>query len=175
MHSLSLWPRSGQSTTPISLQAQWLEGEPPLTRSSSLRALTSCDHRPRCGFGLASVSTLATAYVALSTYLTYTPSHGTRTLGLFVRAANAPAGGAGGGSGSSGGTQACGWAYQCPQESPCCTEYGQCSAGVACLSGCNPQGSYGQGYCAPVPACQSNNVRYSQLAGRVNYSTELRG
>jgi hypothetical protein len=33
---------------------------------------------------------------------------------------NAPAGGAGGGTSSSP-SKACGWDYQCPQESPCCT------------------------------------------------------
>lgn len=108
----------------------------------------------------ASVS-LATAYVAYSTYATTSPSL------LLVSAQNAPAGGAGSGgtsSSSSSSSKSCGWDYQCPQESPCCTEYGHCSAGVACLSGCNPQGSYGQGYCAPVPACQSANVSLLALS-----------
>ncbi|GAA5992461.1 hypothetical protein JCM10908_000827 [Rhodotorula pacifica] len=101
---------------------------------------------------------LTTAYIAYSTYATttYTASASNN---LLVRAANAPAGGAGGTTTGSG--QACGWNYQCPQESPCCTEYGQCSAGVACLSGCNPQGSYGQGYCAPVPVCQTANYTFA--------------
>ncbi|GAA6013381.1 hypothetical protein JCM8202_003126 [Rhodotorula sphaerocarpa] len=107
----------------------------------------------------------ATAYVAFSVWATHAPASG-RTA-LLVHAANAPAGGAGGGGGggSSGGSgQACGWDYTCPQESPCCTEYGHCSAGVACLAGCNPQGSYGQGYCAPVPACQSANYTFADAS-----------
>ncbi|GAA5967068.1 hypothetical protein JCM8115_003512 [Rhodotorula mucilaginosa] len=109
----------------------------------------------------ASVS-LASAYVAYSTYATTSPW---TTSSLLVSAQNAPAGGAGGGtSSSSSSSKPCGWDYQCPQESPCCTEYGHCSAGVACLSGCNPQGSYGQGYCAPVPACQSANYTFSDTS-----------
>ncbi|KPV76109.1 glycoside hydrolase family 16 protein, partial [Rhodotorula graminis WP1] len=56
---------------------------------------------------------------------------------------------------------ACGWASQCPQQQPCCSEYGYCSAGTACLGGCNPQGSYGQGYCAPMPVCSSKNYTFA--------------
>ncbi|GAA6051512.1 hypothetical protein JCM3770_000390 [Rhodotorula araucariae] len=72
-------------------------------------------------------------------------------------AAQAPAGG--GGTGSNSSSVACGWASSCPKESPCCSEYGYCSAGTSCLGGCNPQGSYGQGYCAPLPVC--NNANYT--------------
>ncbi|GAA6011634.1 hypothetical protein JCM11491_004713 [Sporobolomyces phaffii] len=35
---------------------------------------------------------------------------------------------------------------------------------MACLAGCNPQGSYGQGYCAPTPVCQSNNYTFSDTS-----------
>ncbi|GAA5915144.1 hypothetical protein JCM8208_002148 [Rhodotorula glutinis] len=73
--------------------------------------------------------------------------------------AQAPAGGSGTGSNSS--AVACGWASQCPQQQPCCSEYGYCSAGTACLGGCNPQGSYGQGYCAPMPVCESKNYTFA--------------
>ncbi|GAA5882417.1 hypothetical protein JCM3774_001833 [Rhodotorula dairenensis] len=104
---------------------------------------------------------LATAYVAYSCYSATEGS--SNSAALLVTAANAPAGGAGSGgdTSSSAPAQSCGWNYQCPKESPCCTEYGHCSAGVACLSGCNPQGSYGQGYCAPVPACQTANYTFA--------------
>jgi len=97
--------------------------------------------------------------------------------GVFAQ--NAPAGGAGVSNSS---TTACGWSSQCPQTAPCCSEFGYCSrsskssssrsrdsrltsklgnfenSGLACTAGCNPQGSFGQGYCAPTPVCQSGNV-----------------
>ncbi|BGP30347.1 putative glycosidase CRH2 [Rhodotorula toruloides] len=80
-------------------------------------------------------------------------------------AAQAPAGG--GGTGASTGTssgQTCGWASSCPKTAPCCTEYGYCSSGIGCLAGCNPQGSYGKGYCAPVPSCQSSNYTFADTS-----------
>ncbi|GAA5989180.1 hypothetical protein JCM5350_005112 [Sporobolomyces pararoseus] len=79
----------------------------------------------------------------------------------LVRAANAPAGGAGTSNSSS---TACGWASSCPQSSPCCSEFGYCSSGLSCLAGCNPQGSFGQGYCAPTPVCQSSNYTFSDTS-----------
>ncbi|GAA5851266.1 hypothetical protein JCM9279_007504 [Rhodotorula babjevae] len=92
----------------------------------------------------------ATALLALGTSLLLAPS---------PARAQAPAGGSGTGSNSS--AVACGWASQCPQQQPCCSEYGYCSAGTACLGGCNPQGSYGQGYCAPMPVCSSANYTFA--------------
>ncbi|BGP38232.1 putative glycosidase CRH2 [Rhodotorula kratochvilovae] len=74
-------------------------------------------------------------------------------------AAQAPAGG--GGTGSNSSSVACGWASACPKESPCCSEYGYCAAGTSCLGGCNPQGSYGEGYCAPLPVCSSANYTFA--------------
>ncbi|GAA5860741.1 hypothetical protein JCM8547_005520 [Rhodosporidiobolus lusitaniae] len=73
-------------------------------------------------------------------------------------AAQAPAGGTGTSTST---TAACGWDSSCPKTSPCCTEYGYCSAGVGCLGGCNPQGSYGEGYCAPMPVCVSSNYTFA--------------
>ncbi|GAA5950014.1 hypothetical protein JCM21900_001365 [Sporobolomyces salmonicolor] len=72
--------------------------------------------------------------------------------------AQAPAGG--GGTATSSSSATCGWASSCPSSSPCCSEYGFCTAGTGCLAGCNPQGSYGEGYCAPVPVCQSSNYTF---------------
>ncbi|GAA5904155.1 uncharacterized protein JCM6883_002095 [Sporobolomyces salmoneus] len=78
-----------------------------------------------------------------------------------VAAANAPAGGAGTSNSSSG---ACGWSSSCPKSSPCCSEFGYCGSGGSCLAGCNPQGSYGEGYCAPVPICQSSNFTFTDTS-----------
>ncbi|GAA6034288.1 hypothetical protein JCM8097_003826 [Rhodosporidiobolus ruineniae] len=72
----------------------------------------------------------------------------------------APAGGSGTTTTSST-TKSCGWDYSCPKTSPCCTEYGYCSAGVGCLGGCNPHWSYGDGYCAPLASCANANYTFA--------------
>lgn len=104
---------------------------------SEARALSARPTRP---FGLSSLASFT---------LALTPA-------AHLVVAQAPAGG--GGTGSNSSSVACGWASQCPQSSPCCSEYGFCAAGTSCLGGCNPQGSYGEGFCAPMPVCSSANV-----------------
>ncbi|GAA5906662.1 hypothetical protein JCM6882_008088 [Rhodosporidiobolus microsporus] len=76
---------------------------------------------------------------------------------LVSAQAVAPAGGATGGSSDT----SYGWAKSCPKSSPCLSEYGFCGAGVSCLAGCNPQGSYGEGFCAPLPVCQNSNYTFN--------------
>ncbi|GAA5822879.1 hypothetical protein JCM5353_007882 [Sporobolomyces roseus] len=100
-----------------------------------------------------------------------------------VSAQNAPAGGAGVSNSSN---VACGWSSSCPQTHPCCSEFGYCgrnvgilvieimnvenlpedveNSGLACTAGCNPQGSFGQGFCAPTPVCQSGNYTFADTS-----------
>ncbi|GAA5947696.1 hypothetical protein JCM3765_001040 [Sporobolomyces pararoseus] len=46
----------------------------------------------------------------------------------------------------------CGHDDQCPEEAPCCSEYGYCGTGRNCLAGCNPLASFQTRACVPVPA-----------------------
>lgn len=53
---------------------------------------------------------------------------------------------------------ACSAEVLCPETAPCCSQYGYCGTGRNCLSGCNPLASFQPGACAPIPACQDNEV-----------------
>ena len=53
---------------------------------------------------------------------------------------------------------------QCPQDSPCCSQYGQCGVGAYCLGGCDPTSSFSLAACAPAPVCKSAVYDFSTLS-----------
>lgn len=57
----------------------------------------------------------------------------------------------------------CGSGVQCPTESPCCSQYGQCGVGAYCLGGCDPVNSFSLDSCVPAPVCQSKSYDFSNL------------
>ncbi|GAA5872765.1 hypothetical protein JCM3774_005054 [Rhodotorula dairenensis] len=63
--------------------------------------------------------------------------------------------------------QPCSADLACPEEAPCCSEFGFCGAGRNCLAGCNPLGSFRPAVCAPVPACRSQEYRFDGNSARI--------
>lgn len=57
----------------------------------------------------------------------------------------------------------CGAGSQCPESSPCCSQYGQCGVGAYCLGGCDPQYSFDLQSCVAAPVCQSNDFKLNSL------------
>ncbi|KAF1944976.1 cell wall glucanase [Clathrospora elynae] len=51
----------------------------------------------------------------------------------------------------------------CPQESPCCSLYGDCGVGAFCLGGCDPLMSHSFDSCVPGPVCQSATYTLDSL------------
>ncbi|SCV99817.1 LAFE_0B03158g1_1 [Lachancea fermentati] len=47
---------------------------------------------------------------------------------------------------------ACSAENKCPEEWPCCSQFGQCGKGPLCLGGCDPRFSFSFESCASVPA-----------------------
>ncbi|CCE64984.1 hypothetical protein TPHA_0J01630 [Tetrapisispora phaffii CBS 4417] len=45
----------------------------------------------------------------------------------------------------------CSHSAQCPQDWPCCSQYGECGAGPMCIIGCNPKFSFHEDSCTPMP------------------------
>jgi hypothetical protein len=43
----------------------------------------------------------------------------------------------------------------CPQDTPCCSLYGDCGVGAFCLGGCDPLMSHSFDSCVPGPVCKS--------------------
>ncbi|KIY02276.1 uncharacterized protein Z520_02414 [Fonsecaea multimorphosa CBS 102226] len=59
----------------------------------------------------------------------------------------------------------CGGGVQCPSDTPCCSQYGQCGVGAYCLGGCDPVNSFSLDSCVPAPVCQSQTYDFSNLDG----------
>lgn len=61
----------------------------------------------------------------------------------------------------------CGEGNLCPEDYPCCSQYGQCGVGAYCLGGCDPKYSNSLESCVPAPVCQSKDHSFSSLDGIV--------
>lgn len=59
----------------------------------------------------------------------------------------------------------CGLDKKCPEDSPCCSQYGQCGVGAYCLGGCDPRSSFALDSCVPEPVCQSKTFKFDSLDG----------
>lgn len=59
----------------------------------------------------------------------------------------------------------CGGGTQCPQDTPCCSQYGECGTGAYCLGGCDPINSFSLNACTPMPVCQSATYNFHDLNG----------
>ena len=57
----------------------------------------------------------------------------------------------------------CGTGNNCPEATPCCSQYGQCGVGAYCLGGCDPENSFSLDSCMPAPVCQSADYKLTSL------------
>ncbi|KAK3339758.1 concanavalin A-like lectin/glucanase domain-containing protein [Lasiosphaeria hispida] len=67
----------------------------------------------------------------------------------------------------------CSLTQKCPEEAPCCSQYGQCGVGAFCLGGCDPRMSFGLDSCVPAPVCQDKTYKMDSLAGYKDISEYL--
>lgn len=56
----------------------------------------------------------------------------------------------------------CNASSSCPEDLPCCSQYGVCGTGMNCLGGCNPHFSYEKDACMPMPVCQNFTTDFKQ-------------
>jgi len=70
-------------------------------------------------------------------------------------------------------TVSCGNGQQCPEDLPCCSQYGQCGVGAYCLGGCDPVNSNSLNSCVPAPVCESKNFQFNDLNGIVSNTKYL--
>ncbi|KAJ5888206.1 glycosidase crf2 [Penicillium taxi] len=71
-------------------------------------------------------------------------------------------------------TITCSASSQCPEDKPCCSQYGECGTGAYCLGGCDPQASYSIGACAPMPICEEKSYTWENLDSAI-LNTEYLG
>lgn len=57
----------------------------------------------------------------------------------------------------------CGPGRSCPQDTPCCSQYGQCGVGAYCLGGCDPLFSNQLDSCVPNPVCVKGDYKLKSL------------
>ncbi|KAJ5751864.1 glycosidase crf2 [Penicillium odoratum] len=64
-------------------------------------------------------------------------------------------------------TTTCSSSSQCPEDKPCCSQYGECGTGAYCLGGCDIQSSYSIESCAPMPVCENKSYTWDNLDNSV--------
>ncbi|KAJ2897402.1 putative cell wall glucanase protein [Zalerion maritima] len=69
--------------------------------------------------------------------------------------------------------ESCDLDNKCPEDTPCCSQYGQCGVGAYCLGGCDPRMSFSIESCAPIPVCESRTFSMDSLDGIVDVSEYL--
>ncbi|KAL1958438.1 hypothetical protein VTO42DRAFT_4539 [Malbranchea cinnamomea] len=52
---------------------------------------------------------------------------------------------------------------KCPEDTPCCSLYGECGVGAYCLGGCDPFSSYAIESCVPAPICEGGTYKWNDL------------
>ncbi|KAK4120266.1 glycoside hydrolase family 16 protein [Parathielavia appendiculata] len=57
----------------------------------------------------------------------------------------------------------CSLEKKCPEEAPCCSQYGQCGVGAFCLGGCDPRMSFSLDSCVPAPVCKDKTYKMDSL------------
>lgn len=60
-------------------------------------------------------------------------------------------------------TTTCSLGNPCPEDLPCCDEYGECGVGSFCLGGCDPRMSYSLDACVPEPVCRSQTYKMDSM------------
>ncbi|CAJ0540225.1 Ff.00g074440.m01.CDS01 [Fusarium sp. VM40] len=51
----------------------------------------------------------------------------------------------------------------CPEDSPCCSTYGECGVGAYCLGGCDPTMSFSLDSCVPAPVCEDRKMKMDNI------------
>ncbi|KAI0541851.1 glycoside hydrolase family 16 protein [Xylaria digitata] len=67
----------------------------------------------------------------------------------------------------------CSLTQKCPEEAPCCSQYGQCGVGAYCLGGCDPRMSFSLDACVPAPVCEDRTMSMKDTSRIVDVSKYL--
>lgn len=62
---------------------------------------------------------------------------------------------------------------KCPEDKPCCSQYGTCGTGSYCLGACDPKFSFNVSACVPLPICKSKHVEFPNLDNIVDQTKYL--
>lgn len=64
----------------------------------------------------------------------------------------------------------CNATSNCPEDLPCCSQYGVCGTGMNCLGGCNPHFSFKKEACMAMPVCKNFTTEFkdTEVAKDIN-------
>lgn len=69
----------------------------------------------------------------------------------------------------------CNATQSCPEELPCCSQYGECGTGMYCLGGCNPIFSFDSKACMAMPVCQDISTNFKDYSSKVLNTQDYMG
>ncbi|RFU75310.1 cell wall glucanase utr2 [Trichoderma arundinaceum] len=69
----------------------------------------------------------------------------------------------------------CSLTNKCPEESPCCSQYGECGVGAYCLGGCDPRMSFSLDSCTPEPVCQDKTMTFDSKLSSISDISDYLG
>ena len=61
----------------------------------------------------------------------------------------------------------CNETVSCPEEYPCCSQYGQCGTGTTCLISCDVAYSYNLEACMPEPVCENLSTQFNNYSSKI--------
>ncbi|QID84500.1 putative glycosidase CRH2 [Saccharomyces pastorianus] len=61
----------------------------------------------------------------------------------------------------------CNATQACPQDKPCCSQFGECGTGQYCLNNCDVRYSFSQDSCMPVPICKSSSTKFNDYSSKM--------
>lgn len=61
----------------------------------------------------------------------------------------------------------CNATQACPQDKPCCSQFGECGTGQYCLNNCDVRYSFSHDSCMPVPICKSSSTKFNDYSSKM--------
>ncbi|CAI4038428.1 hypothetical protein SMKI_05G0370 [Saccharomyces mikatae IFO 1815] len=61
----------------------------------------------------------------------------------------------------------CNATQACPEDKPCCSQYGQCGTGQYCLNNCDVRYSFSHDSCMPIPVCKSSSTKFKDYSSKL--------
>lgn len=58
----------------------------------------------------------------------------------------------------------CGNGQKCPEDKPCCSQWGECGTGVYCLGACDVRNSFNLSSCMPLPVCEDKELTFGDTS-----------
>ncbi|AJV33282.1 Utr2p [Saccharomyces cerevisiae YJM195] len=69
----------------------------------------------------------------------------------------------------------CNATQACPEDKPCCSQYGECGTGQYCLNNCDVRYSFSHDSCMPAPICKSSSTKFKDYSSKLGNANTFLG